>query len=71
MDTGAKITFDNTEVAFADKSRKDLKRMHFLFTTMNHPLIAKLGIWSTVFALKIKLPVKGLIRKTIFAQFSG
>ena len=71
MDTGAKITFDNTEVAFADKSRKDLKRMHFLFTTMNHPLIAKLGIWSTVFALKIKLPVKGLIRKTIFAQFCG
>lgn len=71
MNTNPKIIFDNTEVAFADKSQNDLRRMYFLFSTMNNPLIAKIGIWSTVFALKVKLPVKGLIRKTIFAQFCG
>ena len=65
------INFDDTKVAFADKSNFDLKRMHMLFFTMNHPLIAKVGIWMTVFALKIHLPIKWMIKKTIFAQFCG
>lgn len=65
------INFDDTKVAFADKSDFDLKRMYFLFLTMNNPFIAKVGIWFTSFALKIKLPVKWIIKKTIFAQFCG
>lgn len=65
------INFDDTQVAFADKSNFDLKRMHFLFLTMNNPAIAKIGIWMTVFALKIHLPIKWMIKKTIFAQFCG
>lgn len=65
------INFDDTKVAFADKSNFDLKRMHFLFLTMNNPFIAKVGIWMTVFALKIHLPIKWMIKKTIFAQFCG
>ncbi|WP_422360060.1 proline dehydrogenase family protein [Reichenbachiella sp.] len=65
------INFDDTKVAFADKSNFDLKRMHFLFLTMNNPAIAKIGIWMTVFALKIHLPIKWMIKKTIFAQFCG
>lgn len=66
-----KISFDDTEVAFADKSKSDLRRMHFLFSTMNHPWISGLGIWLTIMVLKIKLPVKSLIKKTIFNQFCG
>ncbi|WP_420583001.1 proline dehydrogenase family protein [Reichenbachiella sp.] len=65
------INFDDTKVAFADKSNFDLKRMYFLFFTMNNPVIAKIGIWLTVFALKIHLPIKWMIKKTIFAQFCG
>lgn len=65
------MNFDNTQVAFADRSDADLRRMHFLFSTMNHPLIARVGIWMTVFALKIKLPIKWIIKRTIFAQFCG
>lgn len=65
------INFDDTQVAFADKSNFDLKRMHLLFLTMNNPFIAKLGIWMTGFALKIHLPIKWMIKKTIFAQFCG
>lgn len=65
------MNFDNTQVAFADRTDADLRRMHFLFSTMNNPTIAKIGIWMTVFALKIKLPVQWMIKKTIFAQFCG
>ncbi|MEP3389154.1 MAG: proline dehydrogenase family protein [Reichenbachiella sp.] len=65
------INFDDTQVAFADKSNFDLKRMHFLFLSMNNPIIARIGIWMTVFALKIHLPIKWMIKKTIFAQFCG
>lgn len=65
------INFDDTKVAFADKTNFDLKRMHFLFLTMNNPTIAKIGIWFTTLALKIRLPIKWMIKKTIFAQFCG
>ncbi|UXX79515.1 proline dehydrogenase family protein [Reichenbachiella carrageenanivorans] len=65
------MNFDDTQVAFADKSNFDLKRMYFLFLSMNNPIIAKIGIWMTVFALKIHLPIKWMIKKTIFTQFCG
>ncbi|UXP31187.1 proline dehydrogenase family protein [Reichenbachiella agarivorans] len=71
MNKISKVHFDDTEVAFNDKSDFDLKRMYFLFFTMNNPLIAKLGIWLTELALKIHLPIKFLVKKTIFAQFCG
>ncbi|MEQ6122066.1 proline dehydrogenase family protein [Reichenbachiella sp. MALMAid0571] len=68
---GSKISFDDTAVAFGDKSDKALRLMYFLFCTMNYPLITKVGIWCTSTVLKLKLPVKGLIRKTLFFQFCG
>ena len=66
------ISFDNTEYAFAYKSNKELKRAHFLFSTMGKPFLVRAGIKLTPYAIKWKLPfVKTIIRKTIFAQFVG
>lgn len=65
------ISFDNTEVAFAAKSNKDLKDAQFLFATMNYPWLVKMGIKITPWIIQSGLPVKGLIRKTIFKQFVG
>jgi len=66
------ISFDNTEYAFAYKSNKELKRAHFLFSTMGKPFLVKPGIKLTPFAIKWNLPfVKAIIRNTIFAQFVG
>lgn len=64
-----KISFDDTEIAFAGKSKSDLRRIHFLFSTMNHPWIVRIG--TKLVLLSLKFPVKGLIRKTIFNQFCG
>ncbi len=65
------ISFEDTETAFAYKTTKELKRAKFLFKSMGKQWLVNLGLWLTPLALKIGLPVKGLIRKTIFSQFVG
>ena len=65
------ISFDNTENAFAYKSNQELKKADFLFSSMGHPWLVKLGTKLTPWSIRNKLPINGLIRKTIFAQFVG
>ncbi|MCR6719705.1 MAG: proline dehydrogenase family protein [Chitinophagaceae bacterium] len=65
------VSFDNTQFAFEYKSDKQLKKARFLFSLMGKSWLVKLGTRLTPWAVKSGLPVKGLIRKTIFAQFVG
>ena len=65
------ISFDNTEIAFAYKSKPELKKAHFLFSLMGQPWIVKMGTRLAPWSIKAGLPVKGLIRNTIFSQFVG
>jgi proline dehydrogenase len=67
----ATISFDNTEVAFEYKTSKQLKKARFLFSLMGKPWIVKSGTRLAPWSVKVGLPVKGIIRKTIFAQFVG
>lgn len=65
------ISFDNTEVAFASKSQADLNRSYMLFKFVSNPTIVKVGEKATKLALKLNLPVKGIIKATVFRQFCG
>ena len=65
------ISFDNTEIAFAHDSDQELKRAHWLFTVMGKPWLVKLGTRLAPWSLRVGLPVKGVIRKTIFDHFVG
>lgn len=65
------ISFDNTEVAFSYKSNKDLKRAYRLFKLVGKPTLVRLGKWFTPLAFQLRLPIQGLIKKTIFRQFCG
>jgi proline dehydrogenase len=65
------LSFDNTQNAFAYKSNRELKKAGFLFSTMRHHWLVKLGTVATPWAINIGLPLKGLIRNTIFDQFVG
>lgn len=65
------ISFDNTENAFAYKSNKELKKANLLFSAMHYPWLVKVGTAFTPWAIKSGLPVNGMIRNTIFAQFVG
>lgn len=65
------VSFDNTEFAFAYKTDKELKRSKFLFSMMARPWLVKLGSRLAPASLRWRLPVKGIIRRTIFRQFVG
>ena len=65
------ITFDDTKIAFGGKSSRDLKRAYWLFKIVASPLAVKFGKWAVKIALALHLPIKGLIKKTIFKQFCG
>lgn len=65
------ISFDNTEIAFKYKSSKDLKRAYTLYKLVGKPWLVSFGKWITPIAFKLGLPIKGIIRNTIFRQFCG
>ena len=65
------ISFDNTQNAFAYKSNKALKSAKYLFGFMGYPKLVQLGTRLVPAMLKAGLPIKGIIRNTIFKQFVG
>lgn len=65
------ISFDDTQTSFAYKSDKDLKKARFLFSSMGHQWLVNIGLAITPWALRIGLPIKKLVRNTIFHQFVG
>ncbi len=71
-DNNKPISFDDTEIAFAYKSDNQLKKAHFLFSSMGKPWLVNFGLTVTPFAIKWNLPfTKTVIRNTIFQQFVG
>jgi proline dehydrogenase len=71
-DTAPVISFDNTQFAFEYKSDRELKKAHFIFSSMGKPRLVKLGLKFTPLAIKWKAPfIKSILRSTIFKQFVG
>lgn len=65
------LDFNNTEIAFRNKSDKDLEKAYWLFKLISSNTLIKIGTPLTNFALKIGLPIQGIIRNTIYGQFCG
>ncbi|MCC5932120.1 MAG: proline dehydrogenase family protein [Cyclobacteriaceae bacterium] len=70
MNTNA-VSFDNTSIAFAYKDDKALRLSHRLFSAMSSPALVNAGTNMVKIAFKLNLPVKGIIRNTVFHQFCG
>ncbi|HEX9978928.1 MAG TPA: proline dehydrogenase family protein [Flavobacterium sp.] len=64
-------TFNNTAAAFSLKSDRELERAYFLFKMIQNRSLVKIGTSLTHFALKLHLPVEGIIRATVFDHFCG
>jgi proline dehydrogenase len=65
------IRFDDTETAFAINNDRELRKSYLIFSAMKHPWMVKVGVALTRFSLAIGLPIKGLIRNTVYEQFCG
>ncbi|MFP5470131.1 MAG: proline dehydrogenase family protein [Bacteroidia bacterium] len=65
------MALDNTEIAFKHKSDKQLNKAYWLFKLVGSPFMVKLGKLFTTIAFKLRLPIKGVVKNTIFEQFCG
>lgn len=65
------LSFENTEIAFQGKSNADLNEAYWLFKVMASNFLTQVGPPITNFALKVGLPIKGIIRSTVFKHFCG
>ena len=61
--------FENTSVAFQLKSTTELRKAYWLFRLIQSKTLVALGKVLATWALKLRLPVEGLIRATVFQQF--
>lgn len=66
------INFDNTEIAFANKSNKELIRTSRLFKLMSNSMLTKLLSSVGLLAVKFNLPfARFAVKQTIYEQFCG
>ncbi len=71
-DSHIPVDFSNTEIAFADKSDKELKHTAWLFKMMNNATLVNIGAKLAMLAVKLRLPFfETITKKTIFPQFCG
>ena len=61
----------DTRTAFAHKSDRDLHQAYWLFRIIGTPWLTSVGSVLTKAALALHLPVKGVVKATIFKQFCG
>lgn len=65
------LNFDNTEIAFRNKSNSELNAGYWLFKVISSNFLTKVGPPITNFFLNIGLPIKSIIKATIFKHFCG
>lgn len=65
------INFDDTSVAFAHLSNNKLRKKYAIFWLMNQNWIVKIGTFLLKVAFKLRLPIKFLVKNTLFEQFCG
>ncbi|MCP9768173.1 proline dehydrogenase [Lacihabitans sp. LS3-19] len=68
---GSNIDFADTKVAFENQSTIKLKKNYAIFALMNQNWLVKIGTFFINLSLKLGLPVKKLIKETIFELFCG
>ena len=65
------LSFNNTKIAFANKSDLFLKKSFWLFKLVSIGWLNKIGTTLLEIALKLNFPVVGLVKATVFEHFCG
>lgn len=65
------VHFDNTAIAFRDHSNASLRQAYQLFRVMNSKMLVQMGKELVSLAMVLRLPIKGILRKTIYRHFVG
>ena len=65
------VSFDDTSIAFRNKSDKELFLSYFIFKLTKSPFLVKFFSQAAKLTLSMGLPVKPIIKSTVFKQFCG
>ncbi len=65
------IEFENTSIAFESKTTSELKRAYWLFRIISARWIVNAGKIFIKIGFILRLPIKGIIKATLFKQFVG
>jgi len=65
------IELGNPRTAFAHRSDAELLKMEWMFSLMNNPGLNKLAVKALLLSIKLRLPVKSIVKNTIFRHFCG
>lgn len=65
------INFNDTSVAFAHLENPKLRKKYVIFWLMNQNWMVKIGTFLLKVAFKLRLPIKYLVKNTLFEQFCG
>ncbi len=71
MQVESKVQFEDTAIAFSYKSDAELRKANFIFSLVNNPNISALATGAVRLGLTLRLPIKGLIKSTVFSHFCG
>lgn len=63
--------FNDTQIAFARYTTPELKKAHWMFRCFAYPSLVKMGNFFFPVAFAIKLPIKNIVKNTVFAHFCG
>ena len=68
---GSELSFDNTAVAFSGMNNRELRKAYWLFRMMSNHTMVDVGTYFTRIAFQIGLPVKNLVKHTLYRHFCG
>lgn len=71
VQTKKSVSFEDTSVAFAHQSDSKLRKTYLIFAMMNQNWLVKIGTFFIKIAIRLGLPIKFLIKNTLFEQFCG
>ncbi len=65
------VSFDNIKNAFEYKSDAEINRSYWLFKAISNNTLVKAGPVLVDIALKLHLPISGIVKATLFKHFCG
>lgn len=65
------VNFEDTATAFITKSNAQLKKAYYMFKLVANPSLVSFGKRASAFSLRLGLPIKTAVKKTVYDQFVG
>ena len=65
------MIFSDKHIDYSKKTKKELRQKIILFSILSNRTVVSIGKYLLKIALRLNLPILGIIKKTIFPHFCG